>query len=290
MTRSHLSKQLARREGCSLKEALAFALQHIASASARLDAELLLLAVIKQSRVYLYSHSEASLSGQQLAEYGGLIERRCAGEPVAHILGYREFWSLPFKVTAATLIPRPETEKLVELALELALPEQAEVLDLGSGTGAIACALAAEKNQWSILATEKSDDALGILKQNVRNLVLHNVAIQQSDWFQALAQQRFELIVSNPPYVASDDAHLERGDLRFEPRSALVSGSDGLADIRHIVGNSGKHLKSGGWLLIEHGYNQGGAVSSLMTKAGFAGVRLCQDYCGHDRVTLGQWW
>lgn len=289
VTKQPLIGQLPDSGDCTLKQALALAQQHIDSGTARLDAELLLLAVLKQSRVYLYSHSEEKLARRDLDEFCRLLARRSKGEPVAHILQCREFWSLPFKVTSDTLIPRPETEKLVELALQLALPEQAKVLDLGAGTGAIACALAAEKKQWSVLAVEQSEAALAVLSDNVKNLALRNVSILQSDWFQAISPQSFDLIVSNPPYIAGDDPHLEQGDLRFEPRAALVSGSDGLTAMRHITEVSPRYLNSGGWLLLEHGYNQGCAVHSLMLEAGFAGVELCLDWSGHQRVTMGRW-
>jgi len=289
LSRPPLIGQLPDSGDCTVKQVLAFAQQHIDSCSARLDAELLLLSVLKQSRVYLYSHSEAKLSRRELEEFGHLLARRSNGEPVAHILQRREFWSLPFKVTSDTLIPRPETEKLVELALQLALPGQAKILDLGAGTGAIACALAAEKKQWSVLAAEQSEAALAVLNHNVKNLALNNVLSLQSDWFQAIPWQSFDLIVSNPPYLAEDDPHLKQGDLRFEPGSALVAGNDGLAAIRHIAELSPRYLKSGGWLLLEHGYNQGAAVKSLMVEAGFSEVKLWLDWSGHERVTMARW-
>jgi release factor glutamine methyltransferase len=254
-----------------------------------LDAELLLLHVINKNRVFLFSHHDEIVTRVQLKAFQQLLKRRIHGEPVAYILQHREFWSLPFKVTADTLIPRTDTERLVELALRCAVPRCARVLDLGSGTGAIGCALASEQKEWSVLAIEKNEAALAVLRENITALKLGNVTTQYSDWFASVARQAFDIIVSNPPYIAEADPHLSQGDLRFEPRSALTSGHTGLRDIEHIVAEARFYLSHQGWLLLEHGYDQGAEVNALMKLKGYSEVVTKQDLAGNDRVTLGRW-
>ena len=277
----------------TIAEVLALAQQRLEPGSgdtAAREAVVLLQAVLHRDRGYFHAFPERSVADAPLAHYWSLVARRQAGEPVAYILGVREFWSLPMLVTPDTLIPRPETELLVELTLALPLPADAAVVDLGTGCGAIACALAAERPAWHLLAVDRSAAALAVAGRNVATLGLGNVVLTCSDWFAALDRgQRFEAVVSNPPYVACHDAHLQAGDLRFEPRSALVSGDDGLDAIRVLVRSAPDYLIDDGWLLCEHGYTQGLAVRELMLAAGYARVATHRDLAGRDRVTLGQW-
>jgi release factor glutamine methyltransferase len=218
-----------------------------------------------------------------------LVSRRLNGEPIAYILGYREFYGLSFKVSPATLIPRPDTETLVETALsKLPQQERVAVLDLGTGSGAIALAIAKHRPLCSVLALDASEAALAVAKNNADRLSIVNANFLQSDWFSELGLQRFELIVSNPPYIEEHDAHLSQGDLRFEPVSALASGKDGLNDIRRIISDCLVYLKPQGWLMLEHGYNQAHAVSALMAEHGLVSVETIQDLSGTDRVTIGR--
>jgi release factor glutamine methyltransferase len=221
------------------------------------------------------------------AAFERLVDKRAAGEPIAYVLGQQEFWSLPLQVSAATLIPRPDTECVVEQALTLSLPAQARVLDLGTGTGAIALALASERPDWDITASDCVDAAVALAQNNAAMLNLP-MQVVKSHWFDQLAAVCFDLIVSNPPYIASTDHHLSEGDVRFEPASALVSGADGLDDIRHIVAAAPRWLNPGGWLLLEHGYDQAQAVQRLLQLQGFVEVHSRQDYGRNDRMTLGQ--
>ena len=261
------------------------------SDSPRLDVELLLSWVLGKERVWLYTWPETELNDAQQAEFERALSRRRKGEPIAHIMGEREFWSLPLYVNASTLIPRPDSERLVELAL--ALTESApsgRALDLGTGTGALALAFASERPAWGVTALDASTAAIDLARRNARRLGLERVRCLHSDWYSALPMdERFELVMSNPPYIADCDPHLNRGDVRFEPRSALVAERQGLADIEHIVNLSPRHLLPGGWLLIEHGWEQGAAVRELFTVRGFRAVRTEQDLNERDRVTLGQW-
>jgi release factor glutamine methyltransferase len=264
----------------------------LASATARLgervDAEALLLHLLDKPRSWLFSHADEALDNELHSAFLGLLERRLQGEPVAYITGRRGFWSMDLEVTPATLIPRPETELLVELALQR-LPPQATgtVVDLGTGSGAIALAIASERPRARVVAVDASADALAVARRNGERLGLSNVRFLQGDWLAPLNHQRVELIVANPPYIEATDPHLGQGDLRFEPASALASGGDGLADIRRIVRDAGQHLLPGGWLMIEHGWNQGHAVRGLMTAAGLAGVSTARDLEARDRVTIG---
>lgn len=275
---------------------IAHTLQQIAerlaavSDSARLDAELLLCHVLGRPRSYLYTWPEQELDKAQAEALGKLVERRQGGEPVAHILGKREFWSLELAVSADTLIPRPETELLVEAALTR-IPGQAEwaVADLGTGSGAIALAIASERPRCRITAVERSAGALAMARQNARALGIANVEFLQGEWFVPLAGRRFQVIISNPPYIPENDPHLSRGDLRFEPHSALAAGADGLADIRQLVSGAPARLCPPGWLLLEHGYDQGAAVTGLLSDAGYAEVADLADLQGHARVAVGRW-
>ena len=258
------------------------------SDTAQLDAEILLCSVLKKDRVFLRTWPDAELSDEELNKFNLLLERRIKGEPIAHILGERGFWSLNLKVTSDTLIPRPDTERLVELALEI-IPKNADwkILDLGTGTGAIALSLAKEKPTCHIMATDQSIAALDIAKQNAEKNQISNIEFIQSDWFDKIGNQKFNMIVSNPPYIKKNDPHLKQGDVRFEPLSALTSGADGLDDIRIIIQNSQKHLTQKGVLLIEHGYDQSGAVCDLLNAAHFTQINDYKDDNDNPRVAIG---
>lgn len=264
----------------------------LASATARLgervDAEALLLHVLDKPRSWLFSHADDDPGKDVRAAFSSLVERRLQGEPVAYITGRRGFWSLDLEVTSATLIPRPETELLVELALQRLPPETtATIVDLGTGSGAIALALASERPRSRVVAVDASADALVVARRNGVRVGVSNVQFLQGDWLAPLNDQRVELIVSNPPYIEASDLHLGQGDLRFEPVSALASGGDGLDDIRRIVRDARDHLLPGGWLLVEHGWDQGAAVRGLMIAMGLAKVSTARDLESRDRVTLG---
>ncbi len=259
----------------------------IGGESPRLDAELLMEHATGWSRTSQRAWPERALDPAQRLRFEACVAQRKAGRPIAHLLGVQPFWSLPLQVNDATLIPRPDTECLVEAALALPLPPAARVLDLGTGTGAIALALASERSRWRLVACDAVPAAVELARANARQLQLP-VEVLRSHWFDQVPAQRFDLIVSNPPYIASGDHHLAEGDVRFEPRSALVAGNDGLADLRLIIGQAPDWLAAGGWLLVEHGYDQAEAVRALFRHAGFADVASGQDYGGNDRFTGGQ--
>lgn len=253
----------------------------------RREGEILLGHCLGRSRTWLYAWPDAEVSEEQAAKYGQLLAQRRGGAPVAYLTGRREFWSLDLEVSAQTLIPRPETETLVEWALALPLPDAAEVLDLGTGSGAIALALASERPRWRVWAVDASDGALQVARANAARLGLQRVTFLASDWYAALDGGRFDLLVSNPPYIDPDDPHLARGDLRFEPRAALVAPGSGLADLARLVTGAPRHLRPGGWLLLEHGWEQAPPVRALLSESGFVSVETRRDLAGRERVSGG---
>jgi release factor glutamine methyltransferase len=259
------------------------------SVGARLEAQYLLQHALQKPRAWLLAHADEPVDADRYAAYAALLQRRLGGEPVAYILGEREFYGLNFKVTPATLIPRPETELLVELALERLAPDAAcRLLDLGAGSGAIALSIAHARPKIEVVAVDASAAALQVARENAARLGIANVSFLHGDWYAPLADQCFQFIVSNPPYVAAGDPHLHQGDLRFEPGSALASGADGLDDIRRIAAGVRAHLAPCGWLLLEHGYDQGEAVREILQRAGLMAVFTAPDLAGIDRVSGGQ--
>ncbi|OLS65029.1 peptide chain release factor N(5)-glutamine methyltransferase [Pseudomonas putida] len=258
------------------------------SPTARLDIELLLAAAIGKSRSYLHTWPERIVSSEAAQTFAEYVQRRRAGEPVAYILGQQGFWNLDLEVAPHTLIPRPETELLVETAMAVQPTATARVLDLGTGTGAIALALASERREWQVTAVDRVAEAVALANRNRERLQLDNVTVLQSHWFSALEGQRFELIISNPPYIAAEDPHLVAGDVRFEPSSALVAGADGLDDLRQIIADAPAHLVEAGWLLLEHGYDQAAAVRELLARHGFEQIESRLDLNAHERITLGR--
>jgi release factor glutamine methyltransferase len=310
----------------NIKTTLADAASKLGSDEAALDARLLLQHVLNVNHAWLIAHADETLTPNQLSTFEARLQRRLNGEPIAHILGSREFFGLPLKVTSDTLIPRPDTETLVEAALSkislgeinphTSFPREREpiengkidsrfrgndeisgisettqalrILDLGTGTGAIALAIAKNCPLAHVTAVDFSESALAIAKENAENLAIHNVAFLHSHWFSALNNKRFDVIVSNPPYIAENDPHLSQGDLRFEPKSALTSGVDGLDDIRHIIEQAPQHLNPNGWLLLEHGYDQAKAVAELLVQAHFKEIGHGLDLAGIQRVTFGK--
>lgn len=272
----------------TLGEAQAFGRAELAeSDSPDVDVQILLCFVLECSPVRLMTASEASLTEAQWQQFSSLIQRRKQGEPVAHIIGSRGFWSLDFAVDASTLIPRPDTELLVSLALTKLKPEM-RIVDLGTGTGAIALSLAAERPDITVIATDVQAAAISLAERNRLRHDLNNVSLLQMAWLGGFQSQVFDLIVSNPPYIERIDPHLAQGDVRFEPLTALVSGEDGLDDIRQIVSQARRCLKPGGWLLLEHGYDQSERVQNLLREAGFEQITAHQDFGGQDRAVMGQ--
>lgn len=256
---------------------------------ARLEAQVLLQHSLNVDRAWLLAHENDALEGKQGAAFEALLKRRLNGEPIAYILGKREFYGLDFIVTPDTLIPRPDTETLVEAALEkIPTDKPCNVLDLGTGSGAIAIAIAKHRPQAHITAVDASNSALEIAKKNAHSLSTPNVQFILGDWFNGLANEKFDVIVSNPPYIAQNDVHLTQGDLRFEPISALASGVDGLDDIRHIIDSCLIHLKPQGWLMLEHGYDQAELVSDLMAQNGLVDIATLKDLGNQNRVTLAK--
>lgn len=260
------------------------------SDTAQFDSEVLLCHVLGKDRAWLRTWPEETVSTSHAEQFNTLLESRQKGTPVAYLLGSQGFWSLDLKVTSDTLIPRPETELMIEIALNLPLPNNSHVVDLGTGTGAIALALASERSDWQVMALDSQPEALKVAAENTQRSGLTHVQIIQSHWFDQLAQEKqFNLIVSNPPYIDHNDPHLQQGDIRFEPKTALIADADGLSDLQHIISRSGSYLSHQGWLLVEHGYDQGKAVRDLFIEAGFGDVVTRKDYNGLERVTLGQW-
>lgn len=280
-----------------IAHALASALTALSQTSgnneAKFEAQLLLQHTLNANRAWLIAHEDDDLAPEKLAAFTRLVNRRSNGEPVAYILGEREFYGLNLMVTPDTLIPRADTETLVEAALSK-VPSQnpssrrTAILDLGTGSGAIALAIAKNRPQADVIAADASPAALAIAQKNAGHLQISNVQFVWSDWFAALENTRFDVIVSNPPYIEDTDAHLQQGDLRFEPLSALASGADGLDDIRRIIDGCLLYLQPQGWLMLEHGYNQGQAVADLMAQAGLLNIETIQDLGGNDRVTIGK--
>ncbi len=263
------------------------------SDSPRLDIEILLSYILQKNRTYLFTWPEQELTVEQSKNFNEFFARRLTGEPIAHIIGQREFWSLPLMVNNSTLIPRPDTELLVEAALGLfnddANNQSRRLLDLGTGTGAIVLALAHEKKSWQCVGVDKELAAVELAEKNRVQLKLNNVSIQRSDWFSAFINETpFDIIVSNPPYIDPNDEHLSEGDVRFEPLSALIADNNGLADLEYIVAHASQYLKESGWLLVEHGYDQGSAVRDLFTANNFDQVNTFRDFGGNERVTLGR--
>ncbi|UYG08794.1 peptide chain release factor N(5)-glutamine methyltransferase [Halomonas sp. M4R1S46] len=258
------------------------------SPSARLDAEVLLCHVLGVDRTWLYTWGDRDAEPDAVARFEALVAAREDGRPVAHLTGEREFWGLALATSPSTLIPRPDTETLVAAALGLAAEAPGRLLDLGTGTGAVALAFASERPSWAVTGVDLRPEAVALARHNATRLGIGNADFRASDWFAALAGEHFALIVANPPYLADDDPHLEQGDVRFEPRSALVAADEGLADLYHLVEAARAHLAPGGWLLLEHGATQGPAVREALCAAGYAAVTSRTDLAGHERVSLGR--
>ncbi|NVK26368.1 MAG: peptide chain release factor N(5)-glutamine methyltransferase [Gammaproteobacteria bacterium] len=267
----------------------------LSSESARLDAELLMCHVLEQDRTYLFTWSDKEISESQLQAFNAALARRQKGEPIAHITGLREFWSLEFEVSPATLIPRPDTEILVEAALEYASSLEAKAsepanyrgLDLGTGTGAIALSLASELPHWQWVGVDLVPEAVELARRNANRNAVDNCELIQSSWFDNVPKQTFDLIVSNPPYIDPQDEHLQIGDVRFEPLSALTAEQKGLADIATIIEKAVSYLTPSAPIFIEHGYNQADDVQTLFIQLGYQNVRTIKDLSGKDRVTVG---
>jgi len=268
--------------GCTVSDAIRFGREKISV----LDAEILLAGILKSNRAHLHAFPEKILTENEIAEYEHLCSARQNGWPVAYLLHSQSFWTLDLEVTPDTLIPRPETELLVETALQHVAHDGSLIADLGTGSGAIALALASERPNLRIHATDISREALHVARKNATRLGL-SIVFHKGDWLQALPEMLFDVIVSNPPYIAAGDSHLAA--LQHEPQLALVSGSDGLSAIRKIVSGSGKYLQQDGWLFIEHGFDQAKEVRNLFEKAGFIGIFTKRDLSGQERVTGGKW-
>lgn len=273
----------------TIEEALCWANQELVDGdSPKLDGRVLLSHVLQCNTTYLLTWSDKSLNSEQIQAFQDLVARRKAGEPIAYIVGTQEFWSLPLRVNNSTLIPRPETELLVEITLSLLLPEQCEMLDLGTGTGAIALVLAHEKSLWNVTGVDRVSEAVLLANQNKAELGLSNVNFIESHWFSSLSNKTYDLIVTNPPYVEQHSPYLQQGDVRFEPKSALTAGEDGLDDIRLIIQQSKSHLNEGGYVLIEHGYGQAEEIRAIFANHAYKNIRTEKDLAGLDRVTLAQ--
>lgn len=253
-----------------------------------IDSKVLLAHVLVRSHTWLYTWPDHPLTAEQWQQFEALVNRRSRGEPVAYLTGVRAFWTLELATSPATLIPRPETELLVETALELLPSRASKVCDLGTGTGAVALAIASERPDLSVVGVDLQPDAVALAHTNAQRNQVANVQFMASSWFDALSG-RFDMIVSNPPYVEADSDYLDRGDVRFEPRSALVAGADGLDDIRTIIATAPDFLSDGGWVLLEHGYAQADAIQALFSAAGYTHIHTRKDLAGHARITGGCW-
>lgn len=260
------------------------------SESAQLDAEILLCHCLNKARTYLRTWPEKTVTPSQLDTFRKALAKRRRGVPVAYIIGIREFWSREFEVTPEVLIPRPDTELLVELCLQLIPPDRPyKLIDLGTGSGIIAVTLAAERSQAEVTATDLSETALVVARNNAKRHRLHNIRFFHSNWFEAIEDNDFDLVVSNPPYIAGDDPHLQQGDVRYEPESALIAPEQGLQDIRELARQARFHLSEGGHLLIEHGYNQQQAVHEIFHACRYRQIETHADLAGNPRVTRGIW-
>jgi release factor glutamine methyltransferase len=258
--------------------------------TARIDAEVLLAHGIKRTRAYLHTWPENLLSSEQIHHFMSLVQRRAAGEPVAYLTGIREFWSLPLTVTRATLVPRPETELLVEQALQrISYTTSSHIADLGTGCGAIALAIASERPASRVVATDIDKEALVVARQNAEKLSIPNVEFRQGTWFSPIMGERYHVITSNPPYIGKNDPHVSRGDVSYEPRGALIAGLDGLEAISILVSEAKTHLFRQGWLIVEHGYDQQGSVIKLFAAHGYKNIQGLTDYAGQGRVVIGQY-
>ncbi len=271
----------------TIEQALDFARQQLATEEASVDSVVLLSHVLKCNQTYLLTWPDKALTAQQQTHFEDIIAQRQQGKPVAYITGERGFWSLDLIVTEATLIPRPDTERLVELALSKAQSKQT-IVDIGTGSGAIALAIASESPSCDVYACDFSRSALLIAQQNAERNNIRNVQFLHTDWLSGFTENSIDIVVSNPPYIEQNDPHLQQGDVRFEPISALASGDDGLDDIRKIVEQAAYCLKPYGWLLIEHGYHQSKQVQALFQQQGFGQVSDHKDFGGNDRVVMGQ--
>ena len=273
----------------NIKQALLDAKALLAqSDSAELDAELLLAKVLNKDRAYLYTWPEKMLSQQEISEFQLFCQRRIKGHPIAYLIGERSFWNFNFKVSAQVLIPRPETELLVEIALEKIENEKALVADLGTGSGAIALSIAGERPGCTVLACDLSVDALSVARENAEHLKIPNVLFKQGAWCDAFSETGLDAVISNPPYIDEADKHLSEGDVRFEPLLALVSADNGLKDIKIIAKQAQNKLKQGGWLLLEHGYQQGLAVRGILNNLAYESVATHNDLSGNERVTVAK--
>ena len=274
----------------SIDDLLRQARARLTGSNARLEAEVLLAHALGKTRTWLRTWPEHTPGAEQLRVFESLLTRRINGEPIAYLTGERDFWDMTLHVTPDTLIPRPETEQLVELALSR-IPIDADwhIADLGTGSGAIGLALARERPRCHVIATDISEAALAVARGNAARLGVANIEFRHGPWLTPLAGEGLHLIASNPPYIHPDDPHLARGDLRFEPAQALGSAPDGLHDIRHIVREARRYLLPNGWLLLEHGYDQGAAVASILTTADYSEVTTHTDMAGQDRIGSGRW-
>ena len=275
----------------ALLKSAALRLQRAGSPSPRIDAEVLMAFAASRSRTWLYTWGDSECPTWEHARFDALVAARAQGQPVAYLTGEREFWGLPLATSPSTLIPRPDTETLVDVVLARAKAPSGRLLDLGTGTGAIALAFASERPMWQVIGVDVRPEAVSLATHNAQTLHIANATFLLSDWFASLGVppdgDAFDIIVSNPPYIAADDPHLSEGDVRFEPRSALVAEGDGMADLMHLIIAAQAFLSPGGWLALEHGYQQAACVRQALMQAGYQNVESVQDIGGHERVTLG---